>query len=113
MITKELGKITSVKFGIGGYQEAMIGLELYFQGSFGGIGFSKMYWDPNLIKRMDGHTQWTEEQRSKFFDEIVRYVSDVLSQAKVDSVEKLKGIPVEVQIEGGRLKDWRVLKEVL
>jgi hypothetical protein len=41
-------------------------------------------------------------------------LSKLLKEAKVDSVGKLKDIPVEVTFfEGNILKEWRVLTEVL
>jgi hypothetical protein len=43
----------------------------------------------------------------------MRYVSKLLKEAKVDSVDKLKGKPVEVTFEGNTLKSWRILTEVL
>jgi hypothetical protein len=43
----------------------------------------------------------------------MRYVSKLLKESKVDSVEKLKGKPVEVTFEGNMLKEWRILTEVL
>ena len=33
--------------------------------------------------------------------------------AKVNSIDKLKGIPVEVTFEDNMLKEWRILTEVL
>jgi hypothetical protein len=43
----------------------------------------------------------------------MRFVSKLLKEAKVNSVDKLKGIPVEVTFDGNILKDWRILTEVL
>jgi hypothetical protein len=43
----------------------------------------------------------------------MRYLSKLLKEAKVSSVYKLKGIPVEVTFDGNMLKEWRILKEVL
>jgi hypothetical protein len=65
-----------------------------------------------MIKRSD-NTKWTEEDRSKGIDETIRFVSKLLKDAKVDSVDKLKNIPVEVTFEGMMLKEWRILTEVL
>lgn len=111
--TKHLGKIESVYFGLGGYQDCMLGLHVSLRyGDCLGSDDNKSAWDSNLIKHSD-HCQWTEQDRSRQYDEILRYVSDLLAQAKVDRVEKLKGIPVEVISEGLRLKSWRILTEVL
>jgi len=108
----ELGKIKSVYFGLGGYQEACIGLNVTLGGEGWGVCDSKTTWDANQIKCSD-HCKWTEEDRSSQYDEIVRYVSDLLAAAKVDTVDKLQGIPVEVSFEGNTLKEWRILSEVI
>ena len=65
-----------------------------------------------MIKRSE-HTKWTEEERTKGIDETIRFISKLLKDAKVDSVDKLKNIPVEVTFEGVMLKEWRILTEVL
>ncbi len=109
---KKLGKIESVRFGHGGYQDACIGLSVTLGNGSWGVGDFKGAWDPEMIKRSDS-TQWTEEDRSKGIDETIRLVSKLLKDAKVDSVDKLKNIPVEVTFEGMMLKEWRILTEVL
>jgi hypothetical protein len=43
----------------------------------------------------------------------MRYVSKLLKDAKVNSVDELKGKPVEVTFDGNMLKEWRILTEVL
>lgn len=108
----KLGKIESVYFGLGGYQDACIGLNVTLDMNGSGVCDSKTAWDSNLIK-CDDHCKWTESDRSKQYDEIVRYISDLLSEAKVSKVENLKGIPVEVTLEGNTLKSWRILTEVI
>ncbi len=109
---KKLGKIQSVSFGLGGYQGCMIGIHvsLEFEGS--GVCDSRCAWDANKIK-CDDHCKWTEDHRSRQYSEIMRYVSDLLEDAKVDSVDQLKGKPVEVIFEGNSLKSWRLLTEVI
>lgn len=109
---KKLGKIESVHFGLGGYQGAMLGLHITLGTDGWGVGASKAYWDAEQIKRSE-HAKWTEQDRDESYAEIMRYVSKLLKEAKVDSVDKLKGIPVEVTFEGNTLKEWRILTEVL
>ena len=41
------------------------------------------------------------------------FTYDIIQQAGVDSVEKLKGIPVEVTLENNAFKSFRILTEVL
>lgn len=113
----ELGKIEHVSFGRGGYQDAMLGLHVIISGDGWGVGATKSAWYAKMSECSE-HAKWTEEDRSKEYDEIMRYVSDLLDAAKVDSVDKLKGVPVEATFEGeclaGRkLESWRVLTEIL
>lgn len=109
---KKLGKIESVKFGIGGYQDAMIGLHVTLGNTGWGVGDSRCAWDAQMIE-CSKYCKWTEADRDKNYSDIMRYLSKLLNDAKVDSVDKLKGIPVEVTFDGNLLKEWRVLTEVL
>jgi hypothetical protein len=109
---KKLGKIESVRFGHGGYQDACIGLSVTLGNGSWGVSDFKGTWDPEMITRSE-YTKWTEEDRDKNLVEAVRYVSKLLKDAKVDSVDKLKGIPVEVTFESMSLKEWRILTEVI
>ena len=109
---KRLGKIESAHFGLGGYQGAMLGLHVTLGTSGWGVGDSTANWDSEQIKCSE-HAQWTEQDRDQWYSEIMRYVSKLLKDAKVDSVEKLKGKPVEVTFDGNTLKEWRILTEVL
>jgi hypothetical protein len=115
---KHLGKIESVKFGHVGYQGAMLGIAFTFKfdESFG-IGTDRCAWDAEQVEWTET-CQWTEEQRSKQYDEIMRYISKLLKDAKCSDINELKGKPVELEFEGksvlgGQLKDWRILTEVL
>ena len=109
---KRLGKIQDVKFGIGGYQDSMIGLHVTLGSNGWGVGDSKSAWDAERIE-CSKYCNWTEEDRDKNYSEIMRYVSKLLGEAKVNSIDKLKGIPVEVTFDGMGLKEWRILTEVL
>ena len=109
---KRLGKIQSVRFGHGGYQDACIGLSVTLGNTGWGVGDFKGTWDPEMIKRSE-NTQWEETDRTKGFDETMRFVSKLLKEAKVDSVDKLKDVPVEVTFNGNMLEEWRILTEVL
>lgn len=114
---KHLGKIESVSFGISGYQDAMLGIHFSF--SFDkccGIGDSKCAWDTQI--ECGSKSVWTEQDRSKSYDEIMRYTSKLLNDAKVKYVHELKGKPVELEFDGhgglgSSLKSWRILTEVL
>ena len=109
---KRLGKIQSVSFGLGGYQECMLGLSITLGNDGWGVGDFKGFWDPEQITRSE-NTQWTEEERDMRNSETMRFVSKLLNEAKVKDLSKLKNVPVEVSFEGNQLKDWRILTEVL
>jgi hypothetical protein len=111
-MTKELGKIEKVNFGHCGYQDACLGISFVLSGSGWGLMDSKSTWDAELIKHTE-NSQWTEEDRNKQYSEIMRYVSKLLKDAKVDSINQLEGKPIEVTLDGMLLKEWRILSEVL
>jgi hypothetical protein len=109
---KKLGKIESVSFGLGGYQECNLGLSVTLGNGSWGVGDFRGGWDAESIKWSE-NCKWTESDRSKNYDDTMRYLSKLLKDAKVTSVDKLKGIPVEVTFDGNTLKEWRILTEVL
>ena len=111
---KYLGKITSVKFGHMGYQDAMIGLRLGFQFDEC-MSVTKEYctWDPERMKRSPNASCSQNMLALKTMTNMVCLISKILIEAKVDNINNLVGIPVEVVIEDCELKSWRVLTEVL
>jgi hypothetical protein len=114
MNEKKIGKITSVQFGLGGYQDCQFGLSLTFESNKDkwGCGTFIGNWDMESIK-WNKESKWTEKDRSKWNDDLCRKVSKILNQAKVSDISKLKDIPVEVEFEGNMLKNWRILEEAL
>lgn len=114
MIEKKIGKIQSVKFGHGGYQDAMLGISftLGSDAESWGVGDQRCEWDPHLIACTE-HCKWTESDRSRHFDEVMRYISNLMHDAKVSDIAALKGKPVEVTFEGMTLKEWRILTEAI
>lgn len=108
----KLGKIERVEFGIGGYQDAMLGIHVTLSGGGWGVGATKSAWDARTIE-CSPHAKWTEADRSKQYDEIMRYVSNLLADAKVGTVADLKGIPIEATFDGMTLNSWRILTEVI
>ena len=109
---KKLGKLENVKFGLGGYQNACLGLTVTISGNGWGCGDNRSAWDANQIKHTK-RCKWTEEDRSKGYDEVMRFVSDLLKDAKCVSIDQLNGKPVEAEFDGMTLKSWRILTEVL
>lgn len=110
MSKKYLGKIESVQFGFVGYQDAMMGLRVSID--MKGSGVTAQITGGWIVERSKD-TQWSEKDRIIEHGEMLLKVTEILKQAKVDCVSKLKGIPVECTFEGLELKSWRVLEEVL
>ena len=71
MNEKKLGKISNVKFGIGGYNDAEIGIFITLSGESWGVQDCKSAWDAERIK-CSKHSKWSEENRSKQYDDIMR-----------------------------------------
>lgn len=105
-----LGKIQNVSFGHGGYQDAMIGISF----TLGGDGWGVCdFWGDWALKRSD-NAKWSEQDRIDHLGEMVMKINSLMEDAKVHSVEKLKGIPVRVYFKDfNSLDRWEVLKEVL
>jgi len=107
----KIGKIQKVSFGIGGYQDAMIGIDFTLGSSGWGVCDHTGFWGSGI--EVTDNTKWTEADRDAEFSELVRYIDGLLVKAKVKTVEDLKDIPVEVTFERNTLKSWRILEEVL
>ena len=108
MEEKKLGKIISINFGGNHY----FGLHITFGGDGWAVSDARGPWNP-INTQVTEYTRWTEEDRSRIFDETSRFLAQILSDAKKEYVDQLKGIPVEVTFEGNLLKEWRILTEVL
>jgi len=111
-MTKELGKIEKVYFGYGGYQDAQFGVTfvLNFNGK-GCVDFIDGGWSEDV--KVDEYTKWTEKDRQIQRAEMVKRVNKLLKEAKVKTIDELKGKPIEITNEGLTLKSWRILTEVL
>lgn len=113
MEIKALGKITKVRFGFGGYQEAQFGLWLLLQSRDGGSVWAAINGGWSTMIEHTEHAKWTEADRSEGYDEMTREIQRVMRAAKVDEVHELLNKPVEIITESMALKSWRVLEEVL
>lgn len=112
MTEKRLGKIEKAYFGISGYQDCMIGLHLTLSADGWCMNTNYSAWDSERIE-CSPHAKWTEEDRSEQYDEIMRKISKLMADAKVDTIQKLVGIPIEVEVENMTFVGFRVLTEVL
>lgn len=109
---RELMKITTATFGNGGYQDAQFGLYLDFQSK--GSGVSTMIcggWRHSI--KVDSHTKWTDTDRAEGMAKMCETISEILDAAKVQTVDKLNGTPVEIITESNKIKSFRILEEVL
>lgn len=112
-MSKVLGKIQKVSFGIGGYNDSMLGISFHLSSGLGNvIDSARMAYDPSIIK-VNERTKWSESDRDKQLSDIMRFISDILNQAKVDNINDLVGKPVEIEFDGMMLLSWRILTEVL
>lgn len=109
MIEKVLGKISSVKFGYGGYQDAMVGLTVGLETNSGSCVYFRGAW--NI--RVNSYTLCTESDRNADFIETMRFINQTLIDSKKDDISKLVSVPVEIEFVDGALHSWRVLTEVL
>lgn len=109
MSRKELGKIKSATFGLGGYQECQIGFWLTLGGEGWGVSAGSGAWATERTK----HCKWTEEDRALGLAQAAMKLADTLRLAKKERVQDLVGVPVECTFEGNVLEEWRVLTEVL
>ena len=109
MTDKKLGKITAIKFGFGGYQDAMFGVTVSMDGAgWGTVDFRGTWADPP-----SSGAKWTAEDQAVKFAEVTQWIMGLLRGAKVFELNKLVGIPVEVEFVDSTLKNWRILQEVI
>jgi hypothetical protein len=106
---KELGKISAVSFGWGGYQDAQIGLSLTFTMKCSGVGTFIGHWGQAASERC----KWTEGERREALADVVIRIADMLTKIHGKDVHDLIGTPVELTFDGNMLHDWRLLEEVL
>lgn len=105
---KKIGKIRSVKLGSGGYDDVMFGFtfDLAFDGS--GVQSFMGTWS-----NRPGSAMWSVDDQNRDFLEAFLFVKNLLKEANKSNFLDLVGMPIEVTIDGGCLKSWRILTEVL
>jgi len=109
-LRKELGKISSVSYGYGGYQDAQFGWWFTFStGPCSRVGTGKGFW----TSEPDNHTEWSKEDQVRLHGETTMELIEIMKKAKVTEIHQLDGIPVELEFDVNELKNWRVLEEVL
>lgn len=106
---KELGKIKSVKYGFGGYQESQFGWWFLLGTPGSGVGTGKGFWTG---KPSEG-SKWNAADQIRIHGETTMELIEIMVKAKVSDVRELEGVPVEMTFDGMKLESWRVLEEVL
>ena len=109
--SKKIGKIQSISFGFGGYQDAMLGLSVTLGNDSWEDNDFRGGWGPHIT--CDKHCKWTEADRSEQYAAAVRLLGDLLTQAKREKLADLKNVPVEASFDGKTLKSWRILTEAI
>lgn len=106
---QHLGKIRSASFGLGGYQDAMLGFTFVLEAS--GASWCD-FWGvfPPNEERV---TPSVNQQRITALGEATLKVYALLAGAKAQRLDQLAGKPIEITEEGQRLASWRILTEVL
>lgn len=107
---KKLGRISYIHYGACGYQECMLGLRVTISGEGWGVGADM---PGGWTTPVTDSTKWTHEDRIRELGENAWAIHQLLKDAKVESIDKLLGIPVECVFDGNKLNSWRILKEVL
>jgi len=102
------GKIRSVRFGAGGYDDAMFGFSFDLGGDGWGVGDFWGTWST----RSTG-AKWTIEDQNKTFLESLLKVKALLKDAKKNEFSQLVGVPIEVTFNANTLSTWRILTEVI
>lgn len=108
MLEKRLGKIDFVEFGTMRDYPFQLGLQLGFSMSGSGVMDAGKY-----TVNMSPDCHWEMETRNSNLAESLDHVTRILKDAKVNYVSELLGKPVEVTLEDGVFKDFRILTEVL
>jgi hypothetical protein len=103
---KFLGKITKARFGYV-HEGFLFGLQVDI--SFDGYASTQAY-SMNVSKNCKYESV---TQRKEHCEGLVDNVADTLKKAKVDFVDELEGMPIEVTCVGSAIKEWRILEEVL
>ena len=105
---RKLGKIDFVEFGSMKDYPFQLGLQLGFSMSGSGVMDGGKY-----TVNMSPDCHWEIGTRHTNLAESLDRVAKILNDAKVNYISELLGKPVEVTLEDGMFKEFRILTEVL
>lgn len=113
----ELGKITKAVFGFGGYQDVQVVFEIHVGGkSWGSCMTFEGGWghvSKEELTKPESTYKWTHESRVKQIGEAAWSVIELMKAAKVETLDKLVGVPIRATFDGpcGRIRNVEVLEE--
>ncbi|MBW2595117.1 MAG: hypothetical protein JRC93_03945 [Deltaproteobacteria bacterium] len=67
----------------------------------------------SIRTKVSKYTEWTEADRDAQLAKTMRYLNQLLIDAKKQHVNELVGVPVEIVFNDGMLSSWRILTEVV
>jgi hypothetical protein len=108
MIEKCLGKIDFAEYGTIKDYPFMIGLQLGFSCNNWGVFDGGKY-----TVNISDHCDWEKGELEATITIRARELCKILKEAKCNYVSELIGKPVQVTVENGVFKDFRILTEVL
>ena len=111
MEEKVLGKIGLAEFGRLHDRPYLFGLVLGLETNSSSVMYDKLM---NMSKSLTNE-EWEKDRKDRIF-EINDFIFNLLIDAKVNTIDELIGIPVEMTFEQSftrKLKSFRILKEVL
>lgn len=110
MSKKYLGKITNAEFGAYPDRPFLVGLQLAFKFDNGLCVTDGGFHTINV----NDTCKWeSEEQKNEAFQKVLKDLSKLLKEAKVNYVSELANKPIEIEIENQMFKSFRILTEVL
>ena len=105
---KLLGKIDYAEFGLYPDRPFLYGLMLGFSFPAAAIFDGGKY-----TVNISPNCHWDESERQEAITKQAEHLRDILKDAKCNYVSELKDKPVEVTIQNGTFKSFRILTEVL
>jgi hypothetical protein len=109
LFKKSIGKITSIKFGFGGYQDVQFGITIIINTKIGCCCTGMWCW----AHKPDEYCKWTTSDQDKRYMEIMRYVIKLMQDAKVNEIHELIGKPIEATWHNNMLESFRILTEAI
>lgn len=108
---KKLGKITDAQFGLIPDHSYLMGIILTFSMDGGSMEVSC---GGTYTVNVSKECKWPAKgERAEAICRAWDDIKDLLDEAKVHTIEELKGIPVEIILKDRTFKSFRVLTEVL